>query len=95
MTHAIADGQPDTLTIDRKGAAKRRRQLLKGKEKVSGCDRDEYPPAMFKEGGIRDDGSEASVRSISFSDNRGAGSYFGNLLRGQPDGAKVKFKVVP
>ena len=91
---AIAEGKPDTLTISRSNSASRRRQALKGILKVFGCDLDEYPPAMFLEGGVQSDGSRASVRAISSSDNRGSGAFFGNLLRGQPDGAKVTFKIV-
>ena len=85
---AIADGQPKVLTIDRKGASSRRYHALKGKSKVPGCDLDEYPPAMFAEGGKNSD-----VRAISPSDNRGSGSYIGNFLRGQPDGAKITFEI--
>lgn len=85
---AIADGQPKVLTIDRKGASSRRYYALKGKSKVTGCDLDEYPPAMFAEGGKNSD-----VRAIPSSDNRGSGSYIGNSLRGQPDGAKITFEI--
>ncbi|WP_318836570.1 NucA/NucB deoxyribonuclease domain-containing protein [Pseudomonas khavaziana] len=50
---------------------------------------DEYPPAMFKEGG-----TGASVRPISPKDNMGAGACIGNACRGLPDGEKVRIKVV-
>jgi hypothetical protein len=83
-------GQPITLTIDRAGIAARRRQSLKGADKEPGQDRDEYPPAMFKEGG-----TGASVQSIDPKDNRGAGAIIGNQCRDLPDGAKVIIKVVP
>ncbi|MCM1534910.1 MAG: polymorphic toxin-type HINT domain-containing protein [Clostridium sp.] len=94
IEEAIAEGKPDTLTIDRAGSGTRRRQSLKGIKKVAGCDLDEYPPAMFLEGGLQADGTRASVKPILSSDNRGSGAFFGNLLRGQEDGAKVTFKVV-
>ncbi|QST00325.1 DNRLRE domain-containing protein [Pontibacillus sp. ALD_SL1] len=80
-------GHLDTLTIDRSGAKSRRRDSLRGREKVPGKDLDEYPPAMFKEGG-----KGASVRPVSPSDNRGAGAYLGNKLRNYPDGTKVRLK---
>ncbi|WP_130511795.1 polymorphic toxin-type HINT domain-containing protein [Krasilnikovia cinnamomea] len=63
---AQAAGQPTELTIDRAGAAARRRASMRGNPRVSGKDRDEYPPAMFEEGG-----SGSSVRPIDPSDNRG------------------------
>ncbi|MGE8179860.1 DUF637 domain-containing protein [Pseudomonas fluorescens] len=50
---AIEAGHPSTLTIDRAGAAARRRESMKGTQPTPDMDRDEYPPAMFKEGGGR------------------------------------------
>ena len=47
----LGAGKPDTLTIDRDNAAARRRDSLRGIETKPGLDRDEYPPAMFQEGG--------------------------------------------
>ncbi|WP_332651498.1 NucA/NucB deoxyribonuclease domain-containing protein [Lysinibacillus sp. 54212] len=85
---AIANGQPEVLTIDRSGSKANRKASLKGIDKVPGKDLDEYPPAMFKEGG---DG--ASVRPINPSDNRGSGSTFGHKLRPYPNGTKVKYKI--
>ncbi|MDQ0196281.1 NucA/NucB deoxyribonuclease domain-containing protein [Paenibacillus wynnii] len=85
---AIKNGQPDTLTINRGGAKSNRRDSLKGLEKVQGKDLDEYPPAMFGEGG-----KGASVRPISPSDNRGAGSSMGHKLRQYPDGTKIRIKI--
>ncbi|WP_338860837.1 NucA/NucB deoxyribonuclease domain-containing protein [Xenorhabdus griffiniae] len=81
-------GHPNVLTIDREGAAQRRRESLKNTPPVKGADRDEYPPAMFKEGG-----SGASVRPITPSDNRGAGSCIGQQCRGLPNGATVIIKT--
>ncbi|MCU0433288.1 MAG: FG-GAP-like repeat-containing protein [Bacteroidia bacterium] len=89
-------GHPEVLTIDRSGARMNRRQSLAGWKTISGFDRDEYPPAMFWEGG-----SGASIRYIAQWDNRGSGSYFGSFLRYSnnggiwPDGSRVWFNVVP
>ncbi|WP_456300072.1 NucA/NucB deoxyribonuclease domain-containing protein [Proteus columbae] len=76
------------MTVDRDGAAKRRRESLKNIDPAKGSDRDEYPPAMFKEGG-----TGASVRLISPSDNRGAGSCIGHQCRELPDGTVVIIKL--
>src|SRR5262249_14628812 len=57
MWDAIAAGQPDTITIDRLGAKANREAALDGLQKVPGRQLDQYPPAMFKEGG-----AQASVR---------------------------------
>lgn len=85
---AQAAGQPDHLTIDRGGAAKRRRQSMKGKSTVAGKDRDEYPPAMFEEGG-----TGSSVRPIGRSDNRGAGSVIRHQCTGMSNGTVVHVMV--
>lgn len=85
---AIANGHPQVLTIKRDGAKANRKASLKGKDKVPGKDLDEYPPAMFKEGG-----EGASVRAINSSDNRGSGSTAGHKLRPYPDGTKVKYDI--
>jgi RHS repeat-associated protein len=86
---AQAAGQPLILTIDRSNAAQRRAEALQGFATAPGLDRDEYPPAVFAEGG-----SGASVRRIPIPDNRGSGAFFGNQLKGLPDGAKVKMEAV-
>ncbi len=81
-------GQPSILTIDRTGARARRREALTGQKSHPGKDRDEYPPAMFEEGG-----AGSSVRNISLSDNRGAGACIGAQCRGLPNGTRVNIKV--
>ena len=81
-------GKPGTLTVDRGGAKDRRRESLRGTPTTKGKDRDEYPPAVTKEGG-----KGASVRPISPRDNRGSGSSIGRQLRGVPNGTKIKIKV--
>ena len=87
---AQASGHPSELTIDRAGAEANRAESLKGITKVPGKQLDEYPPAMFEEGG-----AGASVRPINPSDNLGAGASMGNQLRGVPNGTKVRIKVIP
>jgi uncharacterized protein RhaS with RHS repeats len=87
---AQAAGQPSELTIDRAGAAARRSAALQGTKSASGLDRDEYPPAMFEEGG-----NGASVRSIGSGDNRGAGASIGAQTRGLSEGALVRLRVIP
>ena len=85
---AQAAGHPITLTIDRNGALSNRADSLRGYSKVPMKQLDEYPPAMFREGGVG-----ASVRPISPSDNMGSGASIGNQLRKFPDGTKVRFVV--
>ncbi|HKQ40119.1 MAG TPA: NucA/NucB deoxyribonuclease domain-containing protein [Verrucomicrobiae bacterium] len=89
IQEAQAAGQPSVLTVDRAAAAGRRKEALQGQPVVSGKDRDEYPPAMFAEGG-----AGASVKPISRSDNRGAGASMGQQARGLADGEKAKIEVV-
>lgn len=81
-------GAPKVLTVDRAGRSERRRQALAGTKPEAGKDRDEYPPAMTKEGG-----ASASVRHISSSDNRGAGACLGTQCRGVPDGKRIRVDV--
>ena len=57
---------------------------------MPGKDLDEYPPAMFKEGG-----AGASVRPIDFHQNRGAGAYMSQRLKSVPNGTKVQIEVIP
>jgi hypothetical protein len=81
--------KPSILTVDRNGADANREASLAGIDTTGGMDRDEYPPAMFKEGG-----AGASVKYITSSDNQAAGASIGGQLRGVPYDAKVKLKVV-
>lgn len=85
---AQAAGYPSTLTIERSGAALRRRASTGGFPREPGKQPDEYPPAMFLEGG-----AGASVRNITSSDNMGAGASMGNQLRGAPEGCKATITV--
>ncbi|WP_165373848.1 NucA/NucB deoxyribonuclease domain-containing protein [Sorangium cellulosum] len=70
------------------GAAARRAEALSGYARVPGKQLDEYPPAMFREGG-----SGASVRPVSPADNMGAGACIGNQCRGIPDGTRIRIIV--
>ncbi|WP_199780256.1 RHS repeat-associated core domain-containing protein, partial [Cronobacter sakazakii] len=84
----INERNKDIYTISRSSAHMNRNESLKGYPTKEGFDRDEFPMAMFKEGG-----KGASVRYIDPSDNRGAGSSIANALKPFPDGTKVKIKV--
>ena len=85
---AQASGQPRTLTVDRAGASARRREALQDTPTRPSKDRDEYPPAMFKEGG-----AGSSKQYVNPSDNRGAGASIGRQCRSVPDGGKVNITV--
>ncbi len=85
---AIKAGHPDIVTINRGGASSNRRASLKGVDTRAGKDRDEWPMAVFREGG-----KGASVRHIDPSDNRGAGSSIGNVLQNLPNGTRVKISI--
>jgi Deoxyribonuclease NucA/NucB len=79
-------GHPRYLTIDRAGniGNVRRNLAINICPELSGFERDEFPMAMFREGG-----KGASVRYVTPSDNKGAGAHIGNLLRSYPDGTII------
>lgn len=85
---AVKNGHPDKLTVDRSKAKANRKESLKDIPKVKAKDLDEYPPAMFREGG-----AGASVRPVAPSDNRGSGSWMGHKLRAFPNGTRVRIRV--
>ena len=87
---AQAAGHPDVITIDRNKSRtrQRRKDSLRNHSRQPGTDRDEYPPAISREGG-----QGASVRNIDPSDNRGAGASMGNQMRNLPDETRVRIKV--
>ena len=85
---AINKGHEQFVTIDRKMAASNRAESLSGVPTKPGFDRDEWPMAMFSEGG-----KGADIRYINPSDNRGAGSAIGNALKEYPDGTIVKIMI--
>ncbi|MFH8411031.1 putative T7SS-secreted protein [Streptomyces sp. NPDC018019] len=78
--------QPADLTIDRGGASANRRASLRGipTRGAENLDRDEYPPAVFSEGGLG-----ASVKYVTDSDNRGAGNSMKNQIKGLGNGEHV------
>lgn len=82
-------GHPERLTLDRGGAARRREDSLRDTPVRGEFDRDEYPMAMFSQGG-----SGANVAYLEGNDNRGAGSSVGWQLRGIPDGARVRIRII-
>ena len=90
VAEAQAAGHPSVLTIERAGASARREAATAGYSKVSGMDLDEYPPAMFAEGG-----AGASVKAISRSENRSAGVNIRNQIADLPNGSRVRIEVVP
>jgi len=86
--HLEESGSTGTpLTVDRGGTKGRRQEAMKGTEKKPGMDRDEAPPAVFKEG-------SKSVKHVPSGDNRGAGASIGNQLRGVKDGEKAVIDIV-
>lgn len=89
ITDAQQGGHDEVLTIERNSRFNRR-ESLRGWSRRPGLDRDEYPPAMFEEGG-----AGADIEYINPADNRGSGSSFGGLLRRFPIGTRVWFRVVP
>ena len=84
---AINSGNASTGTVDRSGSSSRRRENMKGVASKSNKDRDEFPPAVLKPNGA------TSVKHITPSDNRGAGSSIGRQLRGVKNGKQVE--IVP
>jgi RHS repeat-associated protein len=88
IEEAIKNGHPDTGKIDRKNASNNRKESLKGTEKESGKDRDEFPPAILDTGG-----KGASVKLVNPSDNRGAGSSMGNQMKKLSNGTEVKIVI--
>ena len=85
----MKNGHPDIVTISRLEATERRAESLKDIATKKGLDRDEWPMAMFKEGG-----KGASVRYISPSDNRGAGAAIMHALKGKSKDTGVSFKII-
>ncbi|MEN1934521.1 DNA-entry nuclease [Paenibacillus sp. 102] len=88
IADAMKEGHSKVCTIDRSGAADRRKLSLAPYPAKKGYDRDEWPMAMCKEGG-----KGAHIEYISPADNRGAGSWVGNKLDKYPNGTRVKFVV--
>lgn len=85
-------GEPTVLTLDRGNATSRRKDALRytprNDRSPAAKDRDEYPPAMTREGG-----SNASVRYIDPRDNRGAGKSIEHQTHDLPDGSRIRVLV--
>lgn len=90
IVDAQAAGHPSNLTLSRAGRNARRRAALSGIPTIPGLDRDEYPPAVFAEGG-----AGSSVRHIPIADNRSAGGQMSAQLRKVPDRCKITFVIGP
>jgi Deoxyribonuclease NucA/NucB len=88
VVDAIAAGEPAILHIDRAGADANRDASLRGIPTRVGYDRDEYPPAVSREGG-----AGADVRYVPSSDNRGAGTVMGERLSSYCDGQSFRLRV--
>lgn len=82
-------GFPEFVTLDRADAAERRKASLADVKASPIYDRDEWPMAVFEEGG-----QGANVAYIEGRDNRGAGSSIGWQMRGFPDGSRVRVRVI-
>lgn len=82
-------GFPEFVTLGRADAAERRKASLADVKASQIYDRDEWPMAVFEEGG-----QGANIVYIESRDNRGAGSSIGWQMRGFPDGSRVRVRVI-
>lgn len=82
-------GFQEFVTLGRADAAERRKASLADVKASPIYDRDEWPMAVFEEGG-----QGANVVYIDGRDNRGAGSSIGWQMRGFPDGSRVRVRVI-
>ena len=82
-------GFPEFVTLGRADAAERRKASLADVKASQIYDRDEWPMAVFEEGG-----QGANIVYIEGRDNRGAGSSIGWQMRGFPDGSRVRVRVI-
>ncbi len=88
ITAAVNMGTPETVTLDRSTVRSNRTGNLRHKPPRREYDRDEYPCAVFREG------AGADVAYIPRGDNRGSGSSIRHQLRGVPNGARVRVRVI-
>lgn len=88
ITAAVNMGAPETVTLDRSTVRSNRTDNLRHKPPRREYDRDEYPCAVFREG------AGADVAYIPRGDNRGSGSSIRHQLRGVPNGARVRVRVI-
>lgn len=82
-------GFPEFVTLGRADAAERRKASLADVKASQIYDRDEWPMAVFEEGG-----QGANIVYIEGRDNRGAGSSIGWQMRGFPDDSRVRVRVI-
>lgn len=82
-------GLPEFVTLGRSDAANRRKASLANVRASNIYDRDEWPMAVFREGG-----TGANVVYVDGSDNRGAGSSISWQMRNFPDGSRVRVRVI-
>lgn len=82
-------GFPEFVTLGRSEAAERRKASLANVKTSQIYDRDEWPMAVFEEGG-----EGADVAYVDGHDNRGAGSAISWQMRGIPDGSRVRVRVI-
>jgi hypothetical protein len=75
------------VTIDRLGKTARNRLSVSGYPVISGYDRDEFPPAVFKE-----NNGSAHIRSILLGDNRSFGGYLVGRITGSGGEANPLYK---
>lgn len=87
---AWAKGQPVRLHIAREKADAHRSASLRGIPTKPGYDRDEYPPAMSREGG-----QGADVRYVRSAENRRTGNEMREQLQGYPDGQCFEYEKPP
>jgi hypothetical protein len=82
---AVAEGWPRVLVLNRSGADGRRSRLLRAFTTRRGMDRDEYPPAVAR------DGYRADVAYVPSSENRSHGARMGVKLRRFCDGTRFRY----
>lgn len=81
-------GKSIVCTLDRPGAATRRTEALRNVPTRPEFDRDEYPPAVCREGG-----HGADVQYVPSSENRSEGAWLGSQLAIYSDGTIIEIKV--
>lgn len=87
---AIRRGHPERLTLERDRADARRRAAVAGHPTRPGFDRDEYPPALSRQGGAR-----SSVHYVRSSVNRSAGAVMGAQLSRYCDSTRFRYERRP
>ena len=85
---AIKRGHAAILHIDRVGADQNREEATGHYPTRPGYDRDEYPPAIAREGG-----KGADIRYVKSGENRSAGASMGNQLRSYCNGQAFRFEA--